>query len=45
METADTLLTTIKGLLDLGIPVAILIVIAWLALKYTPGLIKAANNI
>ena len=45
METADTLLTTIKGLLDLGIPVAILIVIAWLALKYTPGLIKAANNL
>lgn len=45
MENADAILGTISDLLNLGIPVAMLIVIVWLAIKYTPGLIKAIQTL
>jgi len=40
MEGTD-IFSMIEKLLNLGVPVAILIVIVWLAIKYAPGAIKA----
>lgn len=35
----------IEKLLNLGVPVAILVVIVWLAIKYAPGAIKAIQSL
>lgn len=45
MDGADQILETISKLLNLGVPVAMLIVIAWLAIKYAPGAIKAIQSL
>ena len=45
MTGTDALITTIGKFVDLGIPIAILVFLGWLAIKYTPSLIKAANNL
>lgn len=45
MENADAILGTISDLLNLGIPVAMLIVVVWLVIKYTPGLIKTIQTL
>lgn len=44
MEGTD-IFTMIEKLLNLGVPVAMLIVIVWLAIKYAPGAIKAIQSL
>lgn len=44
MEGTD-IFTMIEKLLNLGVPVAILVVIVWLAIKYAPGAIKAIQGL
>lgn len=45
MEQADGILSIIGELLDLGVPVAMLIMIGWLAVKYMPGLISGFKGL
>ena len=45
MDGADQILETISKLLNLGVPVAMLIVIVWLTIKYAPGAIKAIQSL
>ena len=44
MEGTD-IFTMIEKLLNLGVPVAILVVIVWLTIKYAPGAIKAIQSL
>ena len=41
MDGADQILETISKLLNLGVPVAMLIVIVWLIIKFMPNLISS----
>ena len=45
MDGADQILETISKLLNLGVPVAMLIVIVWLVIKYAPAGIKALQDL
>lgn len=45
MDGADQILETISKLLNLGVPVAMLIVIVWLVIKYAPAAIKALQDL
>ena len=45
MDGADQILETISKLLNLGVPVAMLVVIVWLVIKYAPAAIKALQDL
>ena len=45
MDGADQILETISKLLNLGVPVAMLVVIVWLVIKYAPAGIKALQDL
>ncbi len=45
MESADNIFSSIEKLLNLGVPVAMLIVIVWLTIKYSPGVIAAVKGL
>ena len=45
MTDADVLIGTIGKYIDIGLPLIILLFIGWWAIKYAPGLVKAANNL
>lgn len=45
LEGATDIFSIIERLLNLGVPVAILVVIVWLAIKYAPGAIKAVQSL
>ena len=45
MEGADQILVTISKLMDMGMPVAMLVVIVWLTIKYLPGLISTFKGL
>ena len=45
MEQANGILSIIGELLDQGVPVAMLIMIGWLAVKYMPGLISGFKGL
>ena len=45
MEQAESVITIIGKLLDLGVPVAMLVIIVWLAVKYMPGLINGFKGL
>lgn len=45
MTGADATLNTVSKYIDIGLPLLILAFIAWWVAKYSPNLVKAANNL